>query len=262
MAAATSALRRIALVTGASQGMGKCIALRLAADGFKVAINDVATKENQLQEVVTQIEANGGEAMSVVADVTKEDNVQAMTSQVVKQMGGLDVMVANAGIFGPFKPLVELSVDEFEQLMSVNMRGVMLSYKHAALQMIKQGRGGRIIGAASQVGIQGMPNISAYCASKFGVRGLTHSAARELAQYKITVNAYAPGHILTEMNLKPEDSINGGPGSTTKKILGLPADAPVGEPEVAASLVSYLAKPESYFITGQTIGVNGGIICS
>ncbi|PCH44826.1 NAD(P)-binding protein [Wolfiporia cocos MD-104 SS10] len=255
-------IKRVALITGASQGIGKCIAQRLASDGLRVALNDIATKRDQLQDVAAQIRTSGGEAIVVTADVSREDDVKAMTTQVVQEAGGLDVMVANAGILGPFKPLHEVSAEEFDQIIAVNVRGVMLSYKHAAQQMIKQGRGGRIIGAASMAGRQGFPNIGPYTASKFAVRGLTHSAAKELMQHKITVNAYAPGIILTSMNLYEEDSVNGGPGSTAVKSIGLPPQTPVGEPEVIASLVSYLAKPEAHFITGQTITICGGIMPS
>ncbi|PCH44831.1 NAD(P)-binding protein [Wolfiporia cocos MD-104 SS10] len=259
--AAATASRRIAIVTGAAQGIGKCIALRLARDGLVLAVNDLAAKRATLQDVVAEIQAGGGEAIAVPADVSVEGDVQAMTAHVVEKLGGIDVMIANAAVTGPIKPLVEVTSAEWDATMMVDLRGTMLSYKYAALQMIKQGRGGRIIGASSMVGKQGVQNGSAYSAAKFAIRGLTHSAAKELAQHKITVNAYAPGFILTELTMLPQDAVNGGPGSTLKKIAGWPSSMPAAEPEVVASLVSHLVKPESYFITGQTITVDGGFQC-
>ncbi|OCH91274.1 NAD-P-binding protein [Obba rivulosa] len=272
----TSAVR-VALVTGAAQGIGLSVALRLADDGLDVALNDIVAKSEQLQNVVSEIEAKGRRALAVPADVTSEEDVKSMVDRVVEELGGLDVMVANAGI-SLGKSFLETSVDEWERIMAVNVRGVMLSYKYAAVQMIKQGRGGRIIGACSTGGKQGYFNYSAYCTSKFAVRGLTQSTAQELRPYNITVNTYAPGVILTNLGEfiwmplhidvevqflvvtdHPDDAINGGPGSTAKKLAGLPPTTPHAPPEVVASIVSYIARPESYFITGQSIALNGGI---
>ncbi|OSX59746.1 hypothetical protein POSPLADRAFT_1149702 [Postia placenta MAD-698-R-SB12] len=210
---------RVAIVTGAAQGIGRAIALRLADDHLEVAVNDLASKTDQLQELVSQIQTRGGRSLAVPADVSKEDDVRDMIAMVVHEFGSLDVMVANAGI-SIIKPLIELSLGDFDKITSVNLRGVMLCYKHAAIQMIQQGRGGRILAMAS---------TSAYSATKFAVRGLTQSTALELSKYDITA-------------------------------LELPPNVPVGEPEVIASLVSYLIKPEAYFITGQTIMVNGGMM--
>ncbi|KZT10216.1 NAD(P)-binding protein [Laetiporus sulphureus 93-53] len=136
-------LRRIALVTGASRGIGRSIALRLADDGLDIAVNDRPSEQPQLHGVVSEIEAKGRRAVAVCADVAEESEVKDMLARTAEYMGGIDVMVANAGIAFP-RSLLELSVQEWDQIMSVNLRGVMLSYKYAALQMIKQGRGGRI----------------------------------------------------------------------------------------------------------------------
>lgn len=247
---------RVAIVTGAAQGIGRAIALRLADDHLEVAVNDLASRTDQLQELVSQIQTRGGRSLAVPADVSKEDDVRDMIAMVVHEFGSLDVMVANAGI-SIIKPLIELSLGDFDKITSVNLRGVMLCYKHAAIQMIQQGRGGRILGASSVVGKQAMASTSAYSATKFAVRGLTQSTALELSKYDITVNAYAPGVIRSPMGQVVTD----GPGhSELSKEIGLPANVPTGEPEVVASLVSYLIKPEAYFITGQTIMVNGGLV--
>lgn len=268
---------RIAIVTGAAQGLGLSIALRLTDDAFDVAVNDIPQKSDQLADVVSQIEAKGRRAVALPADISDEQSVQDMVRSVVEKLGGLDVMVANAGI-ALHKPFIETLTEEWDRIVAINLRGVMLCYRYAALQMIKQGRGGRIIGASSQAGKIGMmsspqnqsqrmnkatgtTNLSAYSATKFAVRGLTQSAALELAPHDITVNAYAPGFIITDLANHPDDAKYGlKPGATVKKMFGLPADSPEAGPEVIASIVSYLAKPESYFITGQTILVNGGVI--
>ncbi|KAH9835262.1 uncharacterized protein C8Q71DRAFT_823077 [Rhodofomes roseus] len=196
--------------------VGRCIASRLANEGLIVAVNDLPNKLAQLEAVALEIRSStGSQAIAVTGDVSSEENVQAMVAAVVEQLGGLDVMIANAGITG-FRSLLDR-----ERVGSINARGVMLCYKHAAKQMVEQGRGGRIIG---------IPSLSAYAASKSAVRGLTQCAALELAAHKITR-------------------------------LNMPTNMPMADHEVIASVVSYLAKPESYFITGQTISVNGGTHC-
>ncbi|EMD36457.1 hypothetical protein CERSUDRAFT_115474 [Gelatoporia subvermispora B] len=253
---------RIAIVTGAAQGLGLAIALRLADDGYDVAVNDLAVKSEALQEVVSQIQAKGRRSMPAIADVSVEDEVRDMVSRVVGELGGLDVMVANAGVLSSGNTVIETTTQEWDNVMSVNLRGVMLSYKYAAMQMIKQGRGGRIVGASSAAGKRGFGNSSAYTSSKFAIRGLTQSFALELRPHNITVNAYAPGLIATVMLDHPDDAANGGRGSTMKKLLGLPPTHPHAEPETIASIVSYLAKPEAHFITGQSISVDGGWIMS
>ncbi|OBZ77885.1 Diacetyl reductase [(S)-acetoin forming] [Grifola frondosa] len=250
---------RIAFVTGAARGIGEAIALRLADDGLDVAVNDIASKDEELAAVVKAIEAKGRRAIAVPGDVSSEEEIIAMVDKVVEVLGGLDVMVANAGIFRMFS-LLDTSVEEWDTTMAINARGVMLSFKHAARQMIKQGRGGRIIGACSCAGKTAVINAAAYSASKFAVRGLTQSAALELAKYDITVNSYAPAAILTPMILRPEDTVNGGPGNTVLKDCGIPPNVAKAEPSVIAGLVSYLVKPEAYFVTGQCININGGVL--
>ncbi|KAI0072202.1 NAD(P)-binding protein [Panus rudis PR-1116 ss-1] len=204
---------RVALVTGAAQGIGKAIALRLAQDGIDIAVNDIQSKEDEIVKLASEIEALGRKAVAVPADVSDETQVKAMVDRAVEFLGSLDIMVANAGIGGA-KPLIELSGKEFDRVISVNVRGTMLCFKYAAIQMIKQGKGGRIIGAS---------NISVYAATKFAVRGLTQTL--EMAPHEITVNAYLPGMMMT----------------------------PLPDPAVIGSLVSYLCKPEAYFITGNVL---------
>ncbi|TFY78194.1 hypothetical protein EWM64_g5821 [Hericium alpestre] len=253
------ASKGVALITGAAQGIGRAIALRLAGDGFNVALNDVKSKASLLQSLSKEIEAKGRKAHFVTGDISVEDQVKQMVGETASSLGSLDVMVANAAMY-QFKPLLEMSVQDMDQLHSVNVRGLMLCYKHAATQMIGQGHGGRIIGATSVAGRQGFVGHTAYCAAKYAVRGVTQVAAAELGKHDITVNAYAPGLITTEML----DAVDTG----MKDLHGLSSwvDAAVttfpiarrGTPEEVASLVSFLASRDAGYITGQTYDINGG----
>ncbi|KZT19772.1 NAD(P)-binding protein [Neolentinus lepideus HHB14362 ss-1] len=192
------AAKRIAIVTGAAQGLGRAIALRLARDGLNVAISDLSSKRSALEALSEDIRASGGQTVTVEADVSEEKDVNSLVTTVADKLGGLDVMVANAGI-AFFKPIVEMSMAEFDKIQSVNTRGLFMCYRAAARTMIEQKRGGRIIGASSVAGKKGLLAGSSYSASKFAVRGLTQSAACELGPYDITVNAYAPGTIDTPL---------------------------------------------------------------
>ncbi|KAJ6598170.1 acetoin reductase family protein [Mycena vulgaris] len=247
----------IALVTGAAQGIGRAIALRLAEDGFDVAVNDIAGNSEQLDTLVGEIQAKDRASSKCIADVSQEDQVRKMVETVVEQHGGLDVMVANAGVMGRSGyTFTEVPVEEWDRVMNINARGCFLCYKHAGIQMIKQRRGGRIIGASSYTGKQGNGAQPPYSASKFAVRGLTQAAAQEFGAHGITVNAYAPGAVDTPM------TANVGTPTGVPMLQLLKEIAPlkrVGVPEDIASLVSFLASKESQFITGQSISINGGI---
>ncbi|KZT66221.1 NAD(P)-binding protein [Daedalea quercina L-15889] len=251
-------MSRVAIVTGAAQGIGEAIAVRLAYDRLDVVVSDLPSKREQLASLVRRIEELGQRAIAIECNVSEEKDVVAMVDKTVETFGGLDVMVANAGM-AMFKSIFDTSVDDLSTILSINVRGVMLCYKYAALQMVKQGRGGRIIGASSGASKKGVPNMAAYSASKFAVRGLTQACAAEWRKHKITVNTYAPGSILTPMVLHPDDAKNGGPASTAKLIAGLPLDTPDAEPTVIADFVSYLIRPESYHITGQSVNIDGGL---
>jgi len=191
---------RVALVTGAAQGIGYAIAIRLAQDGLNVAINDIESKREKIDAVVDEIRALGRESLAVPADVGSETEVKEMVDQTVAALGALDVMVANAGI-AVVKPFLETTMEEYDNVMRVNARGVFNCYQSAARQMIAQGRGGNIIGACSIAGVKGSATASAYGMSKFAVRGLTQTVAQELRPHKINVNAYAPGAVVTDMLL-------------------------------------------------------------
>ncbi|KAI0315455.1 hypothetical protein OF83DRAFT_354321 [Amylostereum chailletii] len=259
----------VALVTGAARGIGRAIALKLANDGYNVAVNDLKTMEEELGKVVEEIKALGRNACVVCADMSVEKDVAEMVQVVVKELGSLDVMVANAGIL-LVDNILDATVDNLDRVFGVNIRGVMLCYQYAAKQMIAQGRGGRIIvepcvgrvtiGASSQAGKVGSRVLFSYSATKFAVRGMTQSAAQELAKYGITVNAYAPGYTDTRMIAQINQGIHasGGPSNLPKVIEETTPVGRAGTPEEIAALVSYLASKEAAFVTGQSMSINGG----
>ncbi|KAI0266333.1 acetoin reductase family protein [Gloeopeniophorella convolvens] len=254
-----SAIPKVALVTGAARGIGRAIALQLADDGFDVAVNDLPNTP-ELDQTVAEIEGKGRRSLAIPADVSLEVEVERMIQRAVGGLGSLDVMVANAGIVKYDAGILNCTVEDFDRIMAINARGTMLCYKHAAKQMISQGRGGRIIGASSGAGKQGYDVITSYSASKFAVRGLTQAAARELGKHGITVNAYAPGTIDTRMmddfNTLYAEKLGPNAAATVA------ATAPIGRmgtPEDIAGLVSYIASEKSSFITGQSLSINGGL---
>ncbi|KAF8885326.1 acetoin reductase family protein [Infundibulicybe gibba] len=222
----------IAVVTGAAKGIGRAIALRLADDGFDVALNDIPSQIEALESLLQEIAGKGRKSTIVVGDVSVEEDVRSLVSHVGATLGGLDVMVSNAGICIT-KPIMETTLGEWERQFAINSRGVFLCHKYAGEYMINQGRGGRLIAASSLTGKQGSDPGGAYCATKFAVRGMTQAFAKALGKHGITVNAYAPGLIETDM----------------LHAIG----------EEIASIVSYLVSKESRFITGQSISVNGGV---
>jgi meso-butanediol dehydrogenase/(S,S)-butanediol dehydrogenase/diacetyl reductase len=256
---------RIALVTGVARGIGRGIALRLAVDGLDVAVNDIGANADQLEGVAEEIRGTGRRAAAVVADVSDPGEVEGMVRRVADELGSLDVMVANAGI-AQVKPLLEVTPEDFDNLMAVNLRGVFLCYQEAARQMIRQGGGGKIIGAASIAAHKGFSMLGHYSASKWAVRGLTQAAAQEWAQYGITVNAYCPGIVGTAMwDLIDEElakHMGLQKGEALKQYSELITLGRVEEPEDVAAFVSYLASRDSDYMTGQSVMIDGGIIFS
>lgn len=243
----------VAVVTDAGRGVGRSIALRLADDGFDIAVNDVEVGE--LRSLVDEIKSKGRQSSIHIADVSMEDSVKKMVEDVVKEHGGLDVMVANAGI-GRLKTIIDSLMDDWDRLFAVTAKGTFLCYKYAAQQMIKQGRGGRIIGASSLSKETGSTNVSVYCKTKFAIRAFTHAAAVEFGRHGITVNAYAPGAIEIpshSQSARPiENDVNVSDCEGTLKN-SQTSERHDGMPTEVASLVSYLASKESHSITGQTI---------
>ncbi|KAJ7685606.1 hypothetical protein DFH06DRAFT_1158939 [Mycena polygramma] len=248
---------RVALVTGASRGIGRAIAIRLAADGLDVAVNDLPDKIDSLNAVVEEIQHLGRRGIAVTGNVCKEEEVKAMVESTASVLGRLDVMVANAGVAGSPATVMDVDVEKWEESWKVNIRGVVLCYKYAARQMVKQGTGGRIIGACSLCGLRGYAHAGGYCISKAAVRSLTQTAALELREHQITVNAYAPGIIDTDMVANEVDKEHG-PGFAMKKLLNI-SHVRTGQPADVAAVASFLASPDAHFVTGQTISVDDGV---
>jgi len=255
---------RVAIVTGSARGIGQAIAIRLAEDGFSVCVNDIPANSALVNSVVAQIKALGRPAIGHIADVSKGAEVETMISTVVEKLGNLNVMVANAGI-AQVKSLLETTEEDVRRIFDVNVMGVFNCYNAAAKQMIKQGTGGKILGCASIVAFKPFALLSPYSASKFAVRGFTQSFAMEMAKHKITVNGYAPGIVGTAMwDLIDEElgkTTGANRGDTIKKytdeliLLGR-----TSVPEDVAKCVSYLASPDSDYMTGQTLIIDGGIV--
>jgi meso-butanediol dehydrogenase / (S,S)-butanediol dehydrogenase / diacetyl reductase len=250
-----------AVVTGAGRGIGRAIALRLARDGHAVAVNDV--NKAGAEAVAEEITAVGGRAVAVPADVADRDAVFAMVDRVTTELGSLDVMVANAGI-AQVKALLEVTPDDLRKIFDVNVFGVVYCLQAAAEKMIAQGTGGKIINAASVAGHSGFSLLGHYSATKFAVRALTQAAAKELAPHKITVNAYCPGIVGTDMwdliDEKMGPYLGNERGETLTQFTKLIALGRVQTPEDVAAFVSYLAGPDSDYMTGQSVMIDGGIV--
>ncbi len=241
-----------ALVTGASRGIGREIALELARQGANVAVN-YAGNEAKARETVEEIEKMGRKAFAVKADVSSADEVSEMVKKTIAEFGRLDILVNNAGITKD-NLLMRMKEEEWDAVIDTNLKGVFLCTKAVTRQMMKQ-RKGRIINIASIVGVSGNAGQANYVAAKAGVIGLTKTTARELASRGITVNAVAPGFISTDMTDQLSEEIKAG---MLKQIpLGR-----FGEPGDVAKMVAFLASDDADYITGQTIHIDGGMVMS
>ena len=238
------------LVTGASRGIGKSIALELASKGANVAVN-YAGSEERAQAVVEEIEKMGVKSFKIQADVSKEADVKMMIKEVIKQFSNLDILVNNAGITKD-NLLMRMKEDEFDQVIDINLKGVFLCTKAVTRPMMKQ-RSGKIINVASIVGVSGNPGQANYVAAKAGVIGMTKSVAQELASRNILVNAVAPGFISTDMT----DALT---SEQQDAILSRIPLAKLGTPEDVAKVVRFLASDDANYLTGQTIHVDGGMV--
>ena len=240
---------KVAVVTGASRGIGRAIALRLAKGGAKVVVN-YAGSEGAANEVVEAIKSEGGEAYSYQCNVASYAEVEAMINDTIEKYGRVDVLVNNAGVTKD-NLILKMTEQDFEDVIDVNLKGAFNGIKAVTKQMMKQ-RYGRIINLSSVVGAMGNAGQANYCASKAGIVGLTMSAARELAARNIAVNAVAPGFIDTDMTkVLPENVKEGLLAQIPAKKLGTVDDI--------ANAVAFLAKDDSAYITGQVLHVNGGL---
>lgn len=242
-------MTKSALVTGASRGIGRSIAIQLAEEGYKVAVNYAGNKE-KADAVVEEIKAKGVEAFAIQANVANGDEVKAMIKEVVSQFGSVDVLVNNACITRD-NLLMRMKEQEWDDVIDTNLKGVFNCIQKVTPQMLRQ-KSGSIINLSSVVGAVGNPGQANYVATKAGVIGLTKSAARELASRNITVNAVAPGFIVSDMTDALSEELK------AQMLEQIPL-AKFGEDSDIANTVAFLASEKAKYITGQTIHVNGGM---
>lgn len=265
---------------------GKAIALRLVQDGYSVCINDIPSSQDAIDATVNELstairqpaqpaqpeEIAPSRVIGVAADVTSSTQVERLVKDAVEKLGPLTLMVANAGI-AQVKPLLAVTEEDIDTVLSVNVKGVFNCYTQAARQMIAQGDPGeaagvgayKILGAASIVSHKPFPTLGVYSASKWAVRGLTQAMAMEMAPHRITVNAYAPGIVDTAMWEQIDDGLGALEGRGKGESLKLYSDRFIAlgrtsRPEDVAGLVGFLAGPDSDYVTGQTMVVDGGVI--
>ena len=244
---------KIALVTGAGSGIGRATALVFAREGAKVVVADIVVEGGQ--ETVQQIEAAGGEAVFVKADVSQAADVEALIAQTVETYGRLDCAFNNAGIEGGVKPTIDCTEEEFDRTIAVNLTGVWLCMKYEIQQMLSQG-GGTIVNTASAAGLVGFPGLPDYVASKHGVVGLTKTAALEYAKSGIRVNAVCPGVIQTPM---VERGAQLSPGFDELAVSMEPVGR-FGQPAEVGEAVVWLCSDAASFVTGIPMQVDGGLV--
>jgi len=239
---------KVAIVTGASRGIGRGVALALAAQGARVVVS--ARSAAGVDEVVSEIRAAGGEAVGATADVALAADADRLVSAAVEAYGRVDILVNNAGITRDGL-LLRMKDEDWDAVLDTNLKGAFLCTRAAAKVMSKQ-RSGRIINVSSVVGEMGNPGQANYCASKAGLVGLTKSVARELARRSVTVNAVSPGFIVTDMT----DAL---PDATRKELASQVPLGRLGDVSDIAQAVLFLASDAAGYITGQVLGVNGGM---
>ncbi len=241
---------KVAVVTGASRGIGRAVALELALKGATVIVNYNGSAD-RAEEVVEEIRANGGKAESYQCNVADSEACKTFINDVIEKYGAIDILVNNAGITRD-NLLMKMSEEEFDEVIDTNLKGTFHTMRFASRQMLKQ-KSGRIINMASVSGVAGNAGQTNYAASKAGVIGMTKTAARELALRGITVNAVAPGFIKTDMTEQLSGKVK------ELSVAQIPMGK-FGEPFHVAKTVSFLASEDAEYITGQVIHVDGGMV--
>jgi meso-butanediol dehydrogenase/(S,S)-butanediol dehydrogenase/diacetyl reductase len=271
---------KVAIVTGAGRrgGLGAAMAQRLAAEGVRVVVADLGAAAGphlpasavgvsaEMQAVVDEITAAGGQAVALPCNMLDAAAVQALADRTVAHWGGIDILVNNAGVGYLMKPIVEMSMDEWDTVLGVNLRGVFAATQAVARQFTAQaaaGRGGgRIVNIASQAAKSGFPHASAYCASKHGLVGLTRVAAIELAPLGVTVNAICPNHVTTGLGAWQNGYFAKLTGKSVEQYLAdMRARIPLGRPGLAADTANacaFLCSDQATYITGEALNVSGG----
>jgi NAD(P)-dependent dehydrogenase (short-subunit alcohol dehydrogenase family) len=267
---------KVAVVTGAGRhgGIGEAIARRFVAEGAKVVMTDIGAPKGErfgaehigtaaeLQSIVDDINAGGGEAAAAVCDVRDEGQVQGAIETAVDQFGSIDIMVNNAGVGYIMNSTLDLTQDDWDAVLEVNLRGAFFGIKHAAKTMISQGGGGRIISIASQAAKRGFPDLAAYVSSKHALVGLTRTAALEFGGNNITVNTVCPNHITTGLGARQNEFRANSLGISVEELLATRAKqiplGRVGRTTDIASTCAFLCSTEADYITGQNLDVSGG----
>lgn len=256
-------MSKVAIVTGSAGGLGLGIAERLVRDGFKVVLHDI--NEENLNQTVTTLQNQGMDVFGVVGDVSSQADQEILVEKAVEKYGHLDVLINNAGI-DAVTPILEITEQELNRVFQINVNGVVFCTQAAAKQFIKQGTKGKVINACSIAGHESFEMLGSYSASKHAVKSFTHSAAKELAQHQITVNAYCPGiaktkmwdHIDAEMVRHSHGKLQ--PGEAFEQYSAGIALGRYQLPEDVGNLVSFLASSDSDYITGQAILTDGGLV--
>lgn len=245
---------KVAIVTGATKGLGYAMAVALAAYGASVVVS--SRNQEECDKTAREIADMGGEAIGIRADVRSKEDIDALIEKTVVSFGKLDIMVSNAGM-GITKRVIEMSEEEWDEVLDTNLKGVFFCGAAAAKQMIDQGNGGRIINISSAGGLVGTKNIAAYCASKAGVVSLSKTMAMEFGKYGITANTICPGYVPTSINKKPLEI-----PKVREQILARTALKRLGTPEEIAAVVLFLASDCSSVITGAHIAADMGTTCN